>query len=173
MLLCAHSNIGHLQLRLEAVWNMTNSVKSFTVGYDPINEDSVFRCGDSIKGQITLDLARACSVKSLCIKLKGKAEVKWWENYGRTVVRFHKKEKLFSVEQFIIEGHRGKWSAYTIQVTSNVCHVFPSKWSSCSHVVSLDWWDNKSANQVLAVFDLGHMARCLFVSMLAKCIIVV
>lgn len=108
LLLCAHSDIGQLQLCLEAVGNMANSVKSFTVGYDPINEESVFTCGDSIKGQITLDLARACSIRSLCIKLKGKAEVKWWENYGRTVVRFHKKEKLFTIEKFIIEAHRGK-----------------------------------------------------------------
>lgn len=76
---------------------MTNSVKSFTVGYDPINQDNVFTCGDSIKGQITLDVAGACRMKSLCIKLKGKAEVKWWESYGRTVVRFHKKEKFFTI----------------------------------------------------------------------------
>lgn len=87
---------------------MTTSVKSFTVGYDPINEDSVFKCGDSIKGQVTLDLAEACNIKSLCIKLKGKAEVQWWESYGRMVVRFHKKEKFFTIEKFIIEAHHGK-----------------------------------------------------------------
>lgn len=78
------------------------------MGYDPINEDNVFTQGDCIKGQITLYLSRACKIESLCIKLKGKAEVKWWENYGKTVVRFHKKEKFFTIKKFIIEAHRGK-----------------------------------------------------------------
>lgn len=87
---------------------MTNSVKSFTVGYDSINEDNVFTHGDCIKGQITLDLAQACKIESLSIKLKGKAEVKWWESYGRTVVRFHKKEQFFTIKKFIIEAQRGK-----------------------------------------------------------------
>lgn len=87
---------------------MTNSVKSFTVGYEPINEDNVFTCGDRIKGQITLDLAHECRIESLCVKLKGKAEVKWWESYGRTVVRFYKEEKFFTVKKFIIEAGRGK-----------------------------------------------------------------
>lgn len=106
---------------------MTGTVKSFTVGYNPINEDNVFTCGASINGQITLDLAQACRINSLCIKLKGKAEVKWWESYGKTVVRFYKKEKLFTVEKFIIEANRGKLSAHTIQVKSNLYYVFSSK----------------------------------------------
>lgn len=87
---------------------MSNTVKSFSVEYNPINERNVFTGGDCIKGQIALELAKECKIQSLCVKLKGKAEVSWYENYGRAVVRYHKKEKFFSIKHFIIEAGRGK-----------------------------------------------------------------
>lgn len=87
---------------------MSNGVKSFLVGYNPINKSNIFTSGDCITGQITLELAKDCKIDSLCVKLKGKAEVKWTEMYGRTIVTYHKKEKYFSIKQVIIQEGQGK-----------------------------------------------------------------
>ncbi|XP_035494894.2 uncharacterized protein LOC118313506 isoform X2 [Scophthalmus maximus] len=74
--------------------------------------------GDRITGQITLDLSGDCKIDAICVKLKGKAEVKWTENYGKTAVTYHNKEKYFSIKQFVIPEGQG----------NNIgkgCHVYP------------------------------------------------
>ena len=87
---------------------MSSSVKSLSVGYNPINQSDIFTSGDCITGQITLELSSNVKIDKLCVKLKGKAEVKWTENYGKVVVTYHKKEKFFSIEQVIIQKDQGK-----------------------------------------------------------------
>lgn len=87
---------------------MSNTVRSFSVGYNPINNSNVFTSGDCITGEITLELAKECKINSIGIKLKGKAEVKWTEIYGNVVVIFHNKEKYFSIKQVIIEEGKGE-----------------------------------------------------------------
>uniref|UniRef100_A0A667ZFJ9 Zgc:110626 n=1 Tax=Myripristis murdjan TaxID=586833 RepID=A0A667ZFJ9_9TELE len=82
---------------------MLNAVKNFSVGYNPNNKSNTFTSGDYLTGTITLDLAEDCKINSLCVKLKGKAKVKWVESYGRTIVVYHAKEKYFSIKQFIIQ----------------------------------------------------------------------
>lgn len=76
------------------------------MGYNPINKNNTFACGDCITGQITLELAKEYKIDSLCVKLKGKAEVKWIEMYGSTIILHYNKEKFFSIKQFIL--HEGK-----------------------------------------------------------------
>uniref|UniRef100_A0A4W6G904 Arrestin C-terminal-like domain-containing protein n=1 Tax=Lates calcarifer TaxID=8187 RepID=A0A4W6G904_LATCA len=76
---------------------------SISVGYNPVNKSKVFSSGDYISGRVTLELVNDCKIDSLCVKLKGKAEVKWTEHYGKTVVVYHNKEKYFSIKQFIIQ----------------------------------------------------------------------
>ncbi len=44
---------------------------------------------------------KECKIDSLCVKLKGKAEVKWSEMYGSKIVPYYNKEKFFSIKQFI------------------------------------------------------------------------
>ncbi|XP_035513994.1 arrestin domain-containing protein 2-like [Morone saxatilis] len=111
---------------------MSNNVKSFSVGYNPINKSNIFASGNQITGQITLELEKECKIDSLSVKLKGKAEVSWTENYGRTTVRYHAKDKYFSIKQFIIVEGRGKSSTYVIQFETTYydlvyrgCHVYP------------------------------------------------
>ena len=86
---------------------MSNNVRTFTVGYNPINECNVFTSGDCITGQVTLELAKECKIDSISVKLKGKAQVKWTEHYGKTVVTYQNKEKYFSIEQFIFSTGQG------------------------------------------------------------------
>lgn len=87
---------------------MSNNVKSFSVGYNPINESNIFTSGDCITGQITFELAKDCKIDALCVKLKGKAEVTWSENNGKSTRTYHSKEKYFSLKQVIIEAGLGK-----------------------------------------------------------------
>lgn len=89
---------------------MSNNVKSFSVGYNPINKHNVFTSEDLLTGQITFELAKESNIHSLCVKLKGKAEVTWSENYGKTTVRYHSKDKYFSMKQFLIEEGKGECS---------------------------------------------------------------
>lgn len=86
---------------------MSNNVLSFSVGYNPINKSNTFTSGDCITGQISLELAKDCKIDSLCVKLKGKAEVRLTHNYGNNVT-YNNKEKYFSIKQFIIEAGKGK-----------------------------------------------------------------
>uniref|UniRef100_A0AAX7UDT2 Arrestin C-terminal-like domain-containing protein n=1 Tax=Astatotilapia calliptera TaxID=8154 RepID=A0AAX7UDT2_ASTCA len=51
---------------------MPNIIKSFLVGYDPINKSNTFASGDYITGQNTLELSQECKIQSLFVKLKGK-----------------------------------------------------------------------------------------------------
>ena len=87
---------------------MANNVKSFSVEYNPINESNVFTSGDYITGQIKLELTKESRIESFLVKLKGKAKVKWIENYGQIIVVYQKKEKYFSIKQFIIGEDQGK-----------------------------------------------------------------
>uniref|UniRef100_A0A671TEX9 Arrestin C-terminal-like domain-containing protein n=1 Tax=Sparus aurata TaxID=8175 RepID=A0A671TEX9_SPAAU len=82
---------------------MLSTIKSFSVGYNPINQSNTFTSGDCITGQITLELAKECEIYSLCVKLKGKAEVSWVELDGKKSKTYHAKEKYFSIKQVIIE----------------------------------------------------------------------
>uniref|UniRef100_A0A4W6G8Z5 Arrestin C-terminal-like domain-containing protein n=1 Tax=Lates calcarifer TaxID=8187 RepID=A0A4W6G8Z5_LATCA len=93
--------------------------KIISVGYNPVNKSKVFSSGDYISGRVTLELVNDCKIDSLCVKLKGKAEVKWTEHYGKTVVVYHNKEKYFSIKQFIIQEKQGN------NTVGPGCHVYP------------------------------------------------
>ncbi|KAM9810919.1 arrestin domain-containing protein 3-like [Neosynchiropus ocellatus] len=84
-----------------------SSVNAFTVGYNPINKSNVFRSGDTVTGQVLVEMSKECTVSSLWVKLKGKATVKWTEIYGRTVVTYFNKEKYFSIKTEVIQEGRG------------------------------------------------------------------
>uniref|UniRef100_A0A4W6G9V2 Arrestin C-terminal-like domain-containing protein n=1 Tax=Lates calcarifer TaxID=8187 RepID=A0A4W6G9V2_LATCA len=98
---------------------MSNTVKSISVGYNPINKSNIFSSGDYISGQVTLELAKECKVDSLCVKLKGKAEVQWTEHNGKNIVVYHNKEKFFNIKQFVIQDGQGKYTIYVIQFRNN------------------------------------------------------
>ncbi|RVE68327.1 hypothetical protein OJAV_G00090560 [Oryzias javanicus] len=98
---------------------MASKVKNFSVAYTPINQSNIFTRGDVISGQVTLELAKESKIESLCVKLKGKAEVKWKEVYGRTVVTYYSKDKYFSIKQFFIQENQGN------NIVGKGSHVYP------------------------------------------------
>ncbi|KAA8592334.1 hypothetical protein FQN60_017789 [Etheostoma spectabile] len=88
-----HRAVSHHPLCLVTQYNMSDRVKSFSVGYNPINHSDIFTSGDCITGHITLELSKDCKIGSLSVKLKGKAQVKWTETHGRTIITYRNKEK--------------------------------------------------------------------------------
>uniref|UniRef100_A0A8C6SJS2 Arrestin C-terminal-like domain-containing protein n=1 Tax=Neogobius melanostomus TaxID=47308 RepID=A0A8C6SJS2_9GOBI len=96
-----------------------STVKSFSVGYNPINESNVFSSGDYISGQVTLDLAKDTDVNALSVKMKGKAEANWTEGAMEDTELYFKKEKYFSVKQFLIQEGQGN------NHVSQGCNVYP------------------------------------------------
>ena len=88
--------------------NMLSTVKNISVIYDPINESKTFSSGDYISGRISVELAKDCTINSLSIKAKGKAQVRWTEKHGKTTTTYHAKEKYFSMKQFIIQEQKGQ-----------------------------------------------------------------
>lgn len=87
---------------------MLSTVKNFSVGYNPINKSNTFSRGDFLTGQITVEFTEECKIQSLCVKLKGKAEASWTENYGKTVITYHSKDKYFSIKQVVIQESQGE-----------------------------------------------------------------
>uniref|UniRef100_A0A4W6GB07 Arrestin C-terminal-like domain-containing protein n=1 Tax=Lates calcarifer TaxID=8187 RepID=A0A4W6GB07_LATCA len=109
---------------------MSNTVKSISVGYNPINKSNIFSSGDYISGQVTLELAKECKVDSLCVKLKGKAEVQWTEHNGKNIVVYHNKEKFFNIKQFVIQDVMPHYVTLLFCFSGNNtvgpgCHVYP------------------------------------------------
>lgn len=81
---------------------MSSAVKSLKVAYNPINETNTFTNGDTVSGQVTLEVAKDCKIESLSVKFKGKARVLWSERHGNTTVVYHSKEKYFVVKHYFI-----------------------------------------------------------------------
>ncbi|XP_056275632.1 arrestin domain-containing protein 3-like [Pseudoliparis swirei] len=87
---------------------MPSTVKSLKVTYKPVNEDNTFTSGDCVSGEVSLELAKECSIDALSVKLKGKAEVLWSERHGQTTVVYHAKDKYFSLKHFFIQDKDAK-----------------------------------------------------------------
>ncbi|XP_039875740.1 arrestin domain-containing protein 3-like [Simochromis diagramma] len=102
---------------------MSSSVKNFTVGYNPLNKSNTFSSGDYLMGQVTFELTNECEVQSLFVKLKGKAQVSWTENHGKTIVTYQSKEKYFSIKQFVIQESMGKLMSFNL---AQCCNHFKS-----------------------------------------------
>ncbi|CAJ1068487.1 arrestin domain-containing protein 3-like [Xyrichtys novacula] len=79
-----------------------------SVEYNPINRKGIFTPGDYIFGKVKLELAKVCQIEKLIVKLKGKAEAKWTENKGKTVVIYHNKQKYLSIQQDVIQASQGQ-----------------------------------------------------------------
>ncbi|XP_011614152.1 arrestin domain-containing protein 3-like isoform X2 [Takifugu rubripes] len=115
---------------------MLSTVKSLKVSYNPINEANTFTNGDTVSGQVTLEVVKDCQINSLSVKFKGKARVMWTERHGNTTATYHSKEKYFIIKHYFIHDktpteddtetlittERGE---YYSSVVAPGCHVYP------------------------------------------------
>lgn len=84
------------------VSTMSSTVKSLKVTFNPINETNTFTNGDTVSGQVTLEVAKDCQISSLSVQFKGKARVLWSERHGNVTVTYHSKEKYFTFKHYFI-----------------------------------------------------------------------
>uniref|UniRef100_A0A3P8TPF2 Arrestin C-terminal-like domain-containing protein n=1 Tax=Amphiprion percula TaxID=161767 RepID=A0A3P8TPF2_AMPPE len=114
---------------------MSSTVKKLEVTYNPINKSNTFTCGDTVCGQVTLEVAKDCQIESLSIKFKGKAEVLWTERHGQTTVVYHSKDKYFSFKHYFTGGKTPQGDEQTLLPNQNLntysnvvapgSHVYP------------------------------------------------
>ncbi|KAM9858638.1 uncharacterized protein ACBR49_020624 [Aulostomus maculatus] len=114
---------------------MTTTVKSLKVTYNPINEENTFTSGDTISGQVTLEVAKECQIDSLAIKFKGKSEALWSEREAQTTVVYHSKDKYFSFTHDFVRKDDAKDNGQVLlknqngdpysSVVAPGCHVYP------------------------------------------------
>ncbi|XP_056448385.1 arrestin domain-containing protein 3-like [Gadus chalcogrammus] len=100
---------------------MEDTVKAFSVYYNHINNEGTFTGGDWISGNIKLELSKDCKINSLYVQIKGKANVLWTEQYGKTVVVYSSKEKFFTIKQSVIQEFKGQES----QTVGRGCYAYP------------------------------------------------
>ncbi|KAM9822043.1 arrestin domain-containing protein 3-like isoform 2-T2 [Syngnathus typhle] len=81
---------------------MPSTVQSLKVTYNNDSEKNAFTNGDTVTGQVTLEVTKDCKAESLYVKFKGKAEVLWTERHGQTTVTYHSKDKYFSITHYFI-----------------------------------------------------------------------
>ncbi|KAM9810866.1 arrestin domain-containing protein 3-like [Neosynchiropus ocellatus] len=115
---------------------MSSTVKSLKVTYNPVNETNTFRVGDTVSGQVALEVAKDCEIQSLSIKFKAKAEVMWSERHGQTTHYYHSKDKYFTVKHYFVRDKDKKDEDFETLLTQqngetygNVvapgCHIYP------------------------------------------------
>ncbi|XP_066500750.1 arrestin domain-containing protein 3 [Hoplias malabaricus] len=81
-----------------------------TVEYNAINEYNTFSNGDSLLGQVVVEVSKKTTIKSLTIKAKGKAHVAWTETHGDHQVTYWDNEKYFSQTQSILPSENNNGS---------------------------------------------------------------
>ncbi|XP_077378864.1 arrestin domain-containing protein 3-like isoform X3 [Festucalex cinctus] len=81
---------------------MPSTVKSLKVTYNDVSEKNTFTNGDTVTGQVVLEVTKDCKAESLYVKFKGKADVLWSERHGQTTVVYHSKDKYFSIKHYFI-----------------------------------------------------------------------
>ncbi|KAM3611067.1 uncharacterized protein V6R79_012994 [Siganus canaliculatus] len=79
------------------------TVKHFSVDYNKPNERGTFSPGDTLAGRVTVVTSKETKVQSFLVRLKGKAEVTWYEGEGQTTEVFTGKKKYFHFEHIILQ----------------------------------------------------------------------
>lgn len=98
------------------------TIKNLQIKYDAINSRNTFTNGDTINGQIILEVSKETKVQSLIFIAKGKASVRWTEHYGQNQTHVYwSDEKYYSVKHHMIRESRQDGS----EVIGKGSHVFP------------------------------------------------
>ncbi|XP_049341939.1 arrestin domain-containing protein 3 isoform X3 [Astyanax mexicanus] len=92
-----------------------------TIEYNAINERNTFSSGDTLTGQVIVEVSKKTTVKSLTIKAKGKANVLWSESDGEHSVTYWDSDKYFSQTEAIVPKDHDDGS-FTLSPGINTFH---------------------------------------------------
>uniref|UniRef100_A0AAZ1Y092 Arrestin C-terminal-like domain-containing protein n=2 Tax=Oreochromis aureus TaxID=47969 RepID=A0AAZ1Y092_OREAU len=82
-------------------------IKDFKMTHEAINEDGAFSEGDTIVGTVSFRLTKDVKVKSIFVKAKGDAIVKWTEKTGEETELYHSHRRYFKVKEFLVAENAG------------------------------------------------------------------
>ncbi|XP_062236367.1 arrestin domain-containing protein 3-like [Platichthys flesus] len=77
-------------------------IKDFTFTYEALNRDIFFSEGDTITGTVTVTLTKDTKVKSLSVKAKGDAWVRWMEADEESVVMHRTTKRYLEVKRYLV-----------------------------------------------------------------------
>ncbi|XP_072289048.1 arrestin domain-containing protein 3-like [Eucyclogobius newberryi] len=78
------------------------SIAHFSLSLDKINDSGTFSEGDTIRGQVSLELLRATEVLSLSVKAKGDANAAWKPMASGFLRTFRRPPSLFKTKEELI-----------------------------------------------------------------------
>lgn len=82
-------------------------IKELKVVYEALNEEGTFSAGDTIAGTVTFTLTKDTKVKSVWVKLKGDANVRWTEEHGEVWITYSAHKRYFKVKKDLVD-EKGK-----------------------------------------------------------------
>lgn len=77
-------------------------IKDFVLSYSALNEEDTFSEGDTVAGAVTFTLTKQTKVKSLLVKLKGDANVRWSEGSGDDEKTYSDHRRYFKLKEYIV-----------------------------------------------------------------------
>ncbi|XP_047448227.1 arrestin domain-containing protein 3-like [Mugil cephalus] len=86
-----------------ATGNSMSPIKDFSLTYEAINEDITFSVGDTITGTVTFNLTEDTKVKSVLVKVKGDANVRWTEWKGNERRTYSAHRRYFKLKEYFVE----------------------------------------------------------------------
>ncbi|XP_073321584.1 arrestin domain-containing protein 3-like [Pagrus major] len=78
-------------------------IKDFRVIYDALNEENTFSEGDPVAGTVTFTLTKDTKVKSLMVKVKGDANVRFTKSSGGSETTYIAHTRYFKVKKYFVE----------------------------------------------------------------------
>ncbi|XP_070760907.1 arrestin domain-containing protein 3-like [Enoplosus armatus] len=80
-------------------------IKDFGVTYEAVNRENTFSGGDTVTGTVTFTLTSETKVKSVAVKVKGQADVRWTEGSGDNKKSYTAQRKYFKLKENLVAEH--------------------------------------------------------------------
>lgn len=77
-------------------------IKDLQMIYTALNEGDTFSPGDTVEGAVTFTLKKETKVKSVLVKLKGEARVRWSEGTGDDKETHSDWRRYFKVKEYLV-----------------------------------------------------------------------
>lgn len=84
-------------------------IQDLQIIYKSLNKGDTFSAGDTVEGAVTFTLRKKIEVKSVLVKLKGEARVRWTEKRGDDRRVRTDSRRYFKVKEYLVaESTNGK-----------------------------------------------------------------